>query len=338
MATTVFRYLRNIWLLSPYAERIFLLLAVILSACPALRAFEDERNASMVRFRCVKGFAAIVPVSIDGSVPYDFLLDTGATYTSIDTGLARDLALGVQGEASVTTLVHRIPVSFALAHTVRIGPIIDSDVEVLVRDLSGLRALDPRIRGVLGQNALDGADYLIDYKQKIVQFDANGDLLSSLHGERTPLTRFPVPGNPRHANLAVRIRLDDGTIGETRLLLDSGSASLVVFSSEGDIRRKRLELSTPHSIVQDVAGERKSAELRNVQLDIGGRRWNVTADVLDLGSVGEDIGGLLPTNMFLRIYISNLGRFVLFDPKIDRRVVNRVYAEVDRVASAIGSK
>ena len=227
MTTALLRSFPRLCLLSLSAGRIFLLLAGTLWGCPALRAYEDEHSAAMVRFRCVKGFAVIVPVSINGSIPYDFLLDTGATYTSIDIELARGLALDAVGKASVTTLVHHIPVSFAVADSVRVGPITHAKLEVLVRDLSGLRSLDPRIRGVLGQNALDDADYLIDYKQRFVQFDTDGSLFSSLHGKRTPLTRLPVPGDAQHGNLAVGIRLDDGMNRATKLLLDSGSASLV---------------------------------------------------------------------------------------------------------------
>jgi predicted aspartyl protease len=336
--TTLLRSFARLCLSFLCAERFFLFVAVMLSACPALRAFEDERNPSIVRFRCVKSFAAVVPVSINGSKPYEFLLDTGATYTSVDTEVARDLVLQAHREASITTLVHRIPVVSAVAHSVRIGPLTELDVEVLVRDLSGLRRLDPRIRGVLGQNVLERADYLIDYKQRLVQFDADGDLLSSLRGERTSLTRIPVPGDATHANLAVRIWLDDGRNRETRLLLDSGSASLVIFSGEGEVRRKMLDFPAPHSIVQDAAGEKRSVELRNVQLVIGGGRRSMTAEMLDFENVAEDFGGLLPTNMFLRLYISNSGGFAMFDPRIDHRIYKRLYSEAERVAMKVGGR
>ena len=75
--------------------------------------------------------------------------------------------------------------------------------------------------------------------------------------------------------------------------------------------------------------------MRNVQLGVGDRRWSVTADVVDFENIAEDVGGLLPTNMFMRLYISNSGGFVLFDPKVDR---HPLYSVADHVSGVVGGR
>ena len=119
-------------------------------------------------------------------------------------------------------------------------------------------------------------------------------------------------------------------------MIDSGSASLVLFSSGRDIRRKRPELPTPHNAIQDAAGQKQSVELRNVQLGVGDGEWNVTADVVHFEDIAEDVEGLLPTNMFMRIYISNSGGFALLDPKVDRR--HRLRSLPDHAGGAVGGR
>ena len=54
-----------------------------------------------VKFRLVDKI--VVPVTINGAGPYDFLLDTGATDTIVDRKLAEGLHLPLAGKMTVTT-------------------------------------------------------------------------------------------------------------------------------------------------------------------------------------------------------------------------------------------
>ena len=285
-----------------------LVLAALLYAAPA--AFADTLNPAVVPFHFVRGFAVMVPVTVNGSGPYDFMLDTGSTITSVDRELGQELALQSQGQGVVMTLAERASTSLAIARRVAFGPVTEQNVEVMVRDLSGLRHIAPTARGVLGQNALNHADFLLDYRHKLMEFDTDGELARSLKGHHVPLRRELVEGNPQYANLAVHANVNDNGARTIDFLLDSGAASMVLF---GEAENDGIE--RPLSFVADTAGRQLVSSVHDIQIVIDGNSREVATNVLASRAAGKDIGGLLPTNIFGRIYISNSGGFAMFEPK-----------------------
>src|ERR1700743_326263 len=101
--------------------RCVLVLVALLCVVPV--SFADVPGPSVVPFHFVRGFAVVVPVTVNGSGPYDFMLDTGSTVTAVDRELARQLALKMQEQGTVTTLVEHVPVSLAVAARISVGPI-----------------------------------------------------------------------------------------------------------------------------------------------------------------------------------------------------------------------
>ena len=65
----------------------------------------------------------------------------------------------------------------------------------------------------------------------------------------------------------------------------------------------------------DTAGRQLVSSVHNIQIVIDGNSREVATNVLASRAAGKDIGGLLPTNIFGRIYISNSGGFAMFEPK-----------------------
>jgi predicted aspartyl protease len=287
--------------------RCVLVLMALLGVVPA--SFADVPGPAVVPFHFVRGFAVVVPVTVNGSGPYDFMLDTGSTVTAVDRELARALALDVQERGTVTTLVERVPVSLAVACRISVGPITERSVEIMIRDLGGLRRIDPAIRGVLGQNALDHANFLLDYRHKLLEFDTDGELERSLAGRHVPLRREVLKDNPRYGNLAVQASISTDGIRMMDFLLDSGSASLVLF---GGVLGN---MGGGQNLVGDVAGREQMAELHHAQLLIDGKSREVATQTVAFQAAGPRIGGLLPTGLFSRIYISNRGGFAMFEPK-----------------------
>ncbi len=278
--------------------------------CAAPMSFAETLNPAVVPFHFVRGFAVMVPVTVNGSGPYDFMLDTGSTITSVDRELGQELALQPRGQGMVMTLAERAPASLAIARRVAFGPITEQNVEVMVRDLSGLRHMVPTARGVLGQNALNHADFLLDYRHKWMEFDTDGELARSLKGHHVPLRRELVEGNPQYANLAVHGNVNDNGARTIDFLLDSGAASMVLFGgAENDW------MDRPRGFVADTAGRQLLSSVHDIQVVIDGNSREVATNVLASRAAGKDIGGLLPTNIFARIYISNSGGFAMFDPK-----------------------
>jgi predicted aspartyl protease len=290
---------------------LLVIAAMLLWAVPASLA--DTLNPAVVPFHFIRGFAVMVPVTVNGSGPYDFMLDTGSTITSVDRELGQELALQLRGQGTVMTLTERASTSLAVARSVAFGPVTEQNVEVMVRDLSGLRRMAPTARGVLGQNALNHADFLLDYRHKWMEFDTDGELARSLKGHHIPLRRELIEGNPQYANLAVHANVMDHGARATDFLLDSGAASMVLF---GGIERQSIEYA--EGFVADTAGRQLLSSVREIQVEIDGNSREVATNVIVSKAAGKNIGGLLPTNIFARIYISNSGGFAIFEPKMKK--------------------
>jgi aspartyl protease len=285
-------------------------LVIMALLCVAPASFADAPGPAVVPFHFVRGFAVVVPVTINGHGPYEFMLDTGCTITTVDRELGNELALVPQGQSTVMTLAQKTPASLAVAHSLVLGPVTEQNVVVMIRDLSGLRNTAPEARGVLGQNALNHSDFMLDYRHKLMEFDTDGELARSLRGHHVPLRREVVGNNPRYANLAVHGSVNDNGVRPMDFLLDSGSASMVLFGGV-----ENAGIGYEESFVADTAGGHLLARVRDLQLVIDGNSQVVPTHVLTSRLAGKNIGGLLPTWIFTRIYISNSGGFAMFEPK-----------------------
>jgi hypothetical protein len=290
---------------------------------------------SAIHFRSPRGSSIVVPVYMNDSGPFDFLLDTGSTITIIDPELLRSLRLDVIEGGTVTTLAGKTPIPLAVARTVNVGPVTESNVELGVRDLAGLREVDSKIRGVLGQNVLKDVDYLVDNRKRTIEFDFSGSLAAVLDGERVNTSRIETPDNPAYWNTKVPVKLAESNPHNLNLILDSGSASLVLFSDSLDLTRLSRRASLPMSMKDDI-GNRRSAAEYPAQLSVGGVSLDVEARVMTIGFKGLPADGLLPTAGFDSVYISNSGSFVIFQPKRKRnQVCDMSIAAVNRKAAKV---
>jgi Aspartyl protease len=290
---------------------------------------------SAIHFRSPRGSSIVVPVYMNDSGPFDFLLDTGSTITIIDPELLRSLRLDVIEGGTVTTLAGKTPIPLALARTVNVGPVTQNKVELGVRDLAALREVDSKIRGVLGQNVLKDVDYLIDNRKRTIEFDFGGSLASVLDGERVNTSRIETPDNPDYWNTKVPVKLAESNPHNLNLILDSGSASLVLFSDSLDLTRLSRRASLPMSMKDDI-GNRRSAAEYPAQLSVGGVSLDVEARVMTIGFKGLPADGLLPTAGFDSVYISNSGSFVIFQPKRKRnQICDMSIAAVNRKAAKV---
>jgi predicted aspartyl protease len=105
---------------------------------------------------------ALVPVHIKGKGPYQFLLDTGASVSTIDEELAKDLDLEFTGEtADVMGIGGRVNVQLIRVERWKIGTV--------ALDPGRMAALDLRQdqRGVSG---LLGSDVLRDFGRVTVDY------------------------------------------------------------------------------------------------------------------------------------------------------------------------
>ena len=277
---------------------------ILLAALPAFAT--DVVTDSAIPFRLAHDFAVIVPVIVNGSGPYDFLLDTGSSQTSVDSALSHELHLHPVPGGSVTTVTGSRPVEVARIESLAAGTMKFAETEVLVRNLHALRSLDRSLRGVLGQDALRQTDYLLDYRHRVLRFDEDGELLRSLDGERLALTPVGAHSGLQYGSTLVETSVRDG---HRMLVLDSGSASLVLFEKDlppgpafatGDLR--------------DDYGQLGEARIEKTRLCVG-RSCQEAAAWSVAGRVFPGIDGLLPTWLFPSLYVCNSGGFAMFAPR-----------------------
>jgi predicted aspartyl protease len=183
----------------------------------------------------------LVPVTVNGQGPFQFVLDTGANRTVLTPALATLLGLdisanrkvtlsGVTGSASVPTVsVDEVRAgNVALNH--QILPIADS--------------LSPNVHGILGVDALEDARIQMDF--------SSGKLaIRKAHrqGVLDGMTR--IPGECRHQRLLI-VRADVGRVAVSAVI-DTGSQYTL-----GN-RALRVKLGLPERVtdqhVTEVIGE-----------------------------------------------------------------------------------
>src|ERR1700692_821122 len=185
---------------------VAILLALLAATCHSQERPAAPSTFSAIHFRSPRGSSIVVAVYMNDNGPFDFLMDTGSTITIVDPELLRSLRLDVIEGGTVTTLTGKTAIPLAVARTVSVGPLTESKVELGVRDLAGLREVDSKIRGVLGQNVLKNTDYLIDNRKRTIEFDFGGSLAAVLDGERVNTTRIETPDNPNYWNTEVAVK------------------------------------------------------------------------------------------------------------------------------------
>lgn len=121
-----------------------------------------------------------IPIAIDGSGPYEFMIDTGAQISVMDPALADKLKLDRIGSAEVFGLSSYAKVPVDSAAVVQAGPVFVKGLQMAVEELGSVHAEHPKVRGILGANFLTRFDFLIDYGREVLCFDSSGRMQESV--------------------------------------------------------------------------------------------------------------------------------------------------------------
>jgi predicted aspartyl protease len=155
----------------------FLLISVLLTGCdngsPARVDVPTDSLAGEVPFDLSGpgGAALVVPVHINGEGPFDFVLDTGATFTCVSPSLSDSLGLeertgqvgygaGIGGSGQI---------QLVRADSVRLGAAQTHDMTVCVVQLDHLEATGISIDGLLGLNFLKEFRMMLDFERQVVR-------------------------------------------------------------------------------------------------------------------------------------------------------------------------
>jgi|SRR6187402_23954 len=266
-----------------------------------------------VKFKLGENSRIVVPVTINGAGPFNFLLDTGSSDTVIERKLAEELRLPPAGNVILTTAQGEAVTPLARADSLSLAGATVRGLDVTV--VNQYPNLLPKVRGSLGESFLRYFDLLIDNRRHLVQFELGpGALTEMLTGEHLPLSLHGF-----HENQLTRNRLV--VVGhfhrnkDMKLQLDSGTPKAIMFS-----RLNRFDLVSEEQRTHSVGGllgGSFDADTQTVSLQLGGRTFENLPVIVPTDKMpAMDIDGLLPTSLFRSIFISHTGRFAILDPSV----------------------
>jgi len=274
-------------------------------------------NVASIRPRFVDHSIVLVPVILNGSGPYDFVLDTAAQITAIDPRLASELRLSLQGSAGVTGAGFSTRASYALPESLQAGDHVLKNPLLLVHSLGQIQLSDPSVRGILGENFLERFDLLIDYAHGIVCLDDTKQLQANVKGRRIALTAISHSERdlPFIEPLVISARVSG--IGRPVLLqLDSGINSPLWFHPEK--LHSAVFASTPLHIhgTDGILHPYEVLPPQDIQVGLHSLKQISFVSPIAAGKniPGAEIDGVLPTALFSRTFISYADRFAVLEP------------------------
>ena len=137
-------------------------------------------NIKPVAFHNSRQHQMVVQVSINGTGPYEFLLDTGTQMTVIDRSLVAELGLPTSGNAMVAGISLRGQIGFAQLNMLQLGKYPSTNQRVLVYDMNKLQRARFAIRGLLGEDFLSRFNLFIDHARGVLCIDDTGPMEASL--------------------------------------------------------------------------------------------------------------------------------------------------------------
>lgn len=158
-------------------QRAFLVgLVAVVAGCQQMEPREvrapADSAAGEIAFQLAgqNGAAVLVPVSINGEGPFDFVLDTGATMTCIDAALADRLQLppltGAMGMGAGATGSGRL--RLVRIDSVRVAGASATGLPGCVLDLAHIQDVGFEADGLLGLNFLKPFRVTLDFERSVL--------------------------------------------------------------------------------------------------------------------------------------------------------------------------
>jgi predicted aspartyl protease len=111
----------------------------------------------------------VVPVTVNGSGPYRFLLDTGASDSILSAAVADRLAIPNGIPRTLLTAGGNVPVTLRMLKTLNIGAARLDNISIAVADFELLKLLG--VDGILGGDYLRRFKISIDYDNQVVNIE-----------------------------------------------------------------------------------------------------------------------------------------------------------------------
>ena len=277
-------------------------------------------NLDSLRLRLIENVQIIVPVTINQSGPYDFLVDTGAQITTVDPALAKALNLKIEGTTGIIGVGNYARARYTTLDSVQAGSGVVEQVMVVIQDLGQIQLADGRVRGVLAGNFLEHFGVLIDYAQRLICLDQSDVLERRVKGPHIVFVAGPdaarIPPVPQ--TLTVTVHLSGMGKEPLRMRLDSGINVPLLYPSEKTGHLAQTGISPLRSRGTDGINH-AFAVLARQDVEIGPHIFRDLPFVMPLSETANvpatGVDGLLPTALFQRIYINYGHHYAVFQPQ-----------------------
>jgi Aspartyl protease len=304
-------------LVSRFSQRFVLLSCGLYLPVSAAVSAQTELTDQIVtaKIRLDDLSMVIVPVRIDGSGPYDFMLDTGSCKTMVDQKLAGELHLSRVGETTVVGVLASARMSVVHLNSISVAGAVVSGGDVYSSDHLTTTG---KVRGVLGEDFLKNFDVLIDYRHEVIRLESpGGSMADTAIGEHLPLElNGTYHGQPTHNRLIVSGHIQELGDESMSLLLDSSANSLTLFQDSlgaGAIQKVSVIAGSFNNWIAS------SALTRTVRLLSLGSNSFSNLTVIALARRAEvDTDGLVPTSLFHSIFVSHQGKFAILNPSFPK--------------------
>ena len=275
-------------------------------------------NAASIRFRLIQRSRIIVPVTINHTGPYDFLVDTGTRFTMVDPSLAAELHLETQGLIGVDGLGFSTDASFAYLDLLEAGSHSVANDPVLVQDLQSVHAADLHFRGIIGGDFLGHFDVLMDYAHRMLCLDDTKVMQAAVKGGHIALvTPSQTPDELLTTLLIIPVHLSGFGMRQLLLMLDSGANASFLFNHAVNLAPGLRQTRQRDGYGAD--GVKRGFSIlppQSVQigsLNIQQVSFAAPADSGENALTSKE-DGLLATVLFRRVFISYADRFVVLEP------------------------
>jgi predicted aspartyl protease len=285
-----------------------LLCVVVLLSIAALPASAESSHPVTVSMRPYKGDRPIVAVKLNGAGPYDFMVDTGATTTVMDTALFDQLGLRAEGSSRITSSAGATNQVRSAVKEITLDCLSAQNITVVGMKFP-LKGSDYRtVRGILGENFLRHFDILFDNQNRTMTLDAADSLADSLSGERIPII-FPPLARDGENRYRPMISVTVQTFGHAIVLLDSGATDLILLQwgnqSNGFADTRLTTVNGWYTCESTVGG---------VHLGKGPVNYLPMVHCQGATVKLKDCDGILPTAIFKQIFISHAGSYAIISP------------------------
>jgi predicted aspartyl protease len=264
------------------------MLMVFMSA--ALSACSAVADGSKPLAFTLRGHEIIVPVTISGTGPFRFLLDTGASRSVIASRVAAALELTVRARTvMITPAGHAVrPV---VSVTLRLG---DRPPVPVTATVANDEMLQADVDGIVGQDVLSTLVYTIDYRRRTLYWD---DCAHAQSNHRLVLTVID-------GRALVTLSAQTGTPEPLQFIPDTAADNVVLFARPG----QQLPSLTPLDVgvLRTLAGQQLVRRVLIDALTVGGVVLRQQSAVI---LAGEDRpllpgAGLLPLHLFSRVTLN----------------------------------